>query len=453
MMKRKKSLLAFWLVCLLTVLTTVTTPNYLYASKADTTAKPSVEFKNDIPNVVNQYLEAINNKDWNTFVKSYSPERQNDYNNFPSQHQIENRTGILSVDSVQIYESKKLPSTHITQIEPYFTDINYALYDNIQYYYIGLDYKVNTESEFFYNGVKYELLAIGSLSGEEYIIGHESVYDLDELDAFGYTFNSDAERKAQNIVEKRERGIIVNFYNDTISSNVHDSIEKGNLNGEDIQQPSKEITPNLNGYEDKTKTNIQSIHELNALEKASQGNDNGGFTTYSATSTPSTIKLYITSTGTLQNIAFDTYTKNVLPNEWYSTWKSESLKAGAIAIKTYAWYNATYPRKPASDYGAHLTDKWENYQHYVPNSGVTSTNNAVNAVSGIFMRNTDGKVFDAQYRAGTSGDIGTAFGGVLSQHGTQYIANTYPEYDYYTILSYYYSFSDKSSGYIQTGSY
>lgn len=69
------------------------------------------------------------------------------------------------------------------------------------------------------------------------------------------------------------------------------------------------------------------------------------------------------------------------------------------------------------------------------------------------MRNSAGKVFDAQYRAGTQGEIGKAFGGVLSQWGTQYIATNYPEYDYYTILSYYYSFSDKSSGYIQTGVY
>ncbi|WP_433751905.1 hypothetical protein [Paenibacillus amylolyticus] len=69
------------------------------------------------------------------------------------------------------------------------------------------------------------------------------------------------------------------------------------------------------------------------------------------------------------------------------------------------------------------------------------------------MVNSDGKVFDAQYRAGSEGNIGTAWGGVLSQWGTQYIAQNYREYNYYTILSYYYSFSDKSSGYIQTGNY
>ncbi|MNP45316.1 hypothetical protein D3C76_1392280 [compost metagenome] len=129
------------------------------------------------------------------------------------------------------------------------------------------------------------------------------------------------------------------------------------------------------------------------------------------------------------------------------------MQAGAITIKTYAWYNATYPRKPASDYGAHLTDNPDNYQHFVENSNKTSTDNAVNDVTGVFMRNSAGKVFDAQYRAGKEGEIGTAFGGVLSQWGTQYIATNYPEYDYYTILSYYYSFSDKSDDYIQVGKY
>lgn len=69
------------------------------------------------------------------------------------------------------------------------------------------------------------------------------------------------------------------------------------------------------------------------------------------------------------------------------------------------------------------------------------------------MRNSDGKVFDAQYRAGTKGEIGESFGGVLSQWGTQFIALNYPQYNYYTILSYYYSYSDKSSDLIETGNY
>jgi peptidoglycan hydrolase-like amidase len=39
----------------------------------------------------------------------------------------------------------------------------------------------------------------------------------------------------------------------------------------------------------------------------------------------------------LQQINFKEYVKGVLPNEWGSTWNEESLKAGAVAVKMYAW--------------------------------------------------------------------------------------------------------------------
>lgn len=381
------------------------------------------------------------------FVKSYSPERQKHYVDFPNEDQLENQTGILSVDSIEIYQAKQLPSEHILQIEPYFSEIDNSLYDDIQYYYIGFNYSVIEESEFFYNGVRYEVLAVGVLDGTEYIIGHENVYDYSVLETFGYTFNTEAEKKAENIVKQRENGLIVNFNNEILYDQ--------RINKEYVEM---EVQATQQSEEISIIQNIDKVVEDNPidnknLEKASKGNDNIGIQPFSSTSTPSTFKLYITSTKKIVNIGFDAYTKDLLPNEWYASWEEEALKAGAIAIKTYAWYNATYPRKPATDYNAHLTDKWQNYQHYVPNSGTTETDTAVDDVSGIFMRNSDGKVFDAQYRAGTKGEIGESFGGVVSQWGTQFIALNYPQYNYYTILSYYYSYSDKSSDLIETGNY
>lgn len=407
----------------------------------------------NIPAVIQKYMEAINTKDWETFVDLYSPEIQESYSNFPSKDQLENRTGILSVDSIDVYEAKELPATHIMEVEPHFKEINTVSYDNVHYYYIGFDYKVSQESEFFYNGVKYELVATGNLGGTEYIIGHENVYDLTSLDKYGYTFKSDAVTKAQNVVDQREKGIIVNFNNEVLSSseNADDTMK----NNEEVDKTSlpDESSAIENEITESTGDPLELQQERASLERASKGNSTKAIQPFSSTSTPSTIKLYITKSGTLKNIGFDSYAKQVLPNEWYASWNKKALQAGAITIKTYAWYNATYPRKPASDYGAHLTDNPDNYQHFVENSNKTSTDNAVNDVTGVFMRNSAGKVFDAQYRAGKEGEIGTAFGGVLSQWGTQYIATNYPEYDYYTILSYYYSFSDKSDDYIQVGKY
>ena len=172
----------------------------------------------NMPQVINKYVNAINARDWDSFVDSYSPERQKDYIGFPSQYQTKNRTGILSVDSIRVYEAKEISSEHITKIEPHFTEINNSLYDNIRYFYVGFDDRVCEESEFFYNGVSYDLLAIGNLDGTEYILGHENVYDFSNLDEFGYAFHSEAEKKAQNVVSQREKGIIVNFNNDIIST-------------------------------------------------------------------------------------------------------------------------------------------------------------------------------------------------------------------------------------------
>ncbi|MCC7534584.1 MAG: VCBS repeat-containing protein, partial [Deltaproteobacteria bacterium] len=41
--------------------------------------------------------------------------------------------------------------------------------------------------------------------------------------------------------------------------------------------------------------------------------------------------------GRIDRIAFEDYVKGVLPHEWITSWDAESLRAGAIAIRTYSW--------------------------------------------------------------------------------------------------------------------
>lgn len=72
---------------------------------------------------------------------------------------------------------------------------------------------------------------------------------------------------------------------------------------------------------------------------------------------PGSIKLYDTSKNQLKTLNLSTYIKDVMPNEIYVSWPTESLMANIIAAKTYAWYNIEYPRKPATDYNAHVTNK------------------------------------------------------------------------------------------------
>lgn len=154
MLKMFKSV--FVSCCMVSILTIPLASNAFAADSVKTiSASDSI-----LPAVVSDYVDAINNKDWDSFVHSYSPDRQQFYQGFPSKEQEKNKTGILSVESINVFEAKKLPSNNILKVEPYFADISSA-YTDIGYYYVGFNYTVNKESEFFYNGVKYELIARG----------------------------------------------------------------------------------------------------------------------------------------------------------------------------------------------------------------------------------------------------------------------------------------------------
>ncbi len=76
---------------------------------------------------------------------------------------------------------------------------------------------------------------------------------------------------------------------------------------------------------------------------------------------------------TVEIVDFKDYVKHVLPNEWNPRWHSESLRAGAIATKMYAWYWVALGGKWKD------ADVWDNVcdQVYNPNFSYASTNEAV----------------------------------------------------------------------------
>ena len=123
------------------------------------------------------------------------------------------------------------------------------------------------------------------------------------------------------------------------------------------------------------------------------------------------------------------YNIDVLPNEWIGSWPMESLKAGAMAIKMYAWYHILHPKYSNCD-----VDNTVNSQVYKPNSRYSATTTAVDNMSGIgLVRNN--VMFETQYRAGTydSSKPGTD---IMSQNGTHYFADLGKTWSYMT--SYYY---------------
>jgi hypothetical protein len=80
-----------------------------------------------------------------------------------------------------------------------------------------------------------------------------------------------------------------------------------------------------------------------------------------------------TRTYTVETIDFRQYAKHVLPNEWNYTWPADSLQAGAMAVKMYAWYWIALGGKWKD------ADVWDSTcdQVYNPNFEYVSTNLAV----------------------------------------------------------------------------
>jgi len=59
---------------------------------------------------------------------------------------------------------------------------------------------------------------------------------------------------------------------------------------------------------------------------------------------PPTVRIYRAASGAVETVDFRAYLKNVLSREWISSWTTESLRAGALAVKHYAWYQVLHWR-------------------------------------------------------------------------------------------------------------
>jgi hypothetical protein len=113
---------------------------------------------------------------------------------------------------------------------------------------------------------------------------------------------------------------------------------------------------------------------------------------------PATIRVYRVATGQVEVVPFRDYLKHVLPNEWIPTWSPEALKAGAMAVKTYAWFWISRGGKQTA-LGADLKDNVDD-QVYDPNVSYASTDAAVDATFNYSLTR-NGVLFQAQYCAGS----------------------------------------------------
>jgi hypothetical protein len=167
---------------------------------------------------------------------------------------------------------------------------------------------------------------------------------------------------------------------------------------------------------------------------------------YSDTTPPATIRVKRVNLNRIDIVPFNDYVKHVLPNEWIPSWLPESLKAGAMAVKTYAWYWTNFTKYP--DQGFDVRDDTAD-QVYNPDVSYASTDNAVDAVAAWRMTRASA-IFRSHYCAGVVGDgsktdtkCGNTTGNWLSQWGSQYWAQQGKDFNW--ILTYYYDKTELSN--------
>jgi len=142
----------------------------------------------------------------------------------------------------------------------------------------------------------------------------------------------------------------------------------------------------------------------------------------SETVPPPTILVYRTATGAVDTVDFRTYVKNVLSREWISSWTTESLRSGALAVKNYAWYQVIHWRGYTTPAGQ-CFDVFDSTrdQHYDPSRPTyTSTAAAVDATWST-LAHKNGRVFATYYNAGQAYEAcgANANGWQMFQWGTQ----------------------------------
>lgn len=151
------------------------------------------------------------------------------------------------------------------------------------------------------------------------------------------------------------------------------------------------------------------------------------------TTPPSTILVYRTKLGRVDRVGFKTYVKNVLPNEWVSSWPNASLDSGALAVKSYAWYWALHStRKTGSGQCYDVRDDTAD-QVYRPWSAVSSTSAAVDRTWPTRMTRS-GNILQAHYCSTTTSCSAWVDGNWMSQYGSRDLAAR----GYAAILHYYY---------------
>lgn len=138
----------------------------------------------------------------------------------------------------------------------------------------------------------------------------------------------------------------------------------------------------------------------------------------------------------VQTVPFNQYCEDVLPNEWIPAWNVESLKAGAMAVKMFAWYHHLHP--VSLDGFTFDVDNTVNFQSFRYWSRQSETTQAFQAIRSYAYVKPTGEIIELNYRAGIRDNPNWQYRNAqkMAQWGSEYWAERGRTYN--QILQFYY---------------
>lgn len=366
--------------------------------------------------VITDMVHAVQEKDWNSFVNVISNEQKIYYEKYFSDNTYENgikQVKTMSLESLTYINDKTAQASWLTN--------EYSILENketdIETYLVGLNCTVTNENQYFYNGLNYFTIVLAKEDNEMKIV----------------QFNRPSEELITRIVIPKISTSDKN-YNDEISAiNVIESAEQGYL----INADGKAIE---NGFKTFKLKNRNTENKATVL--SNNYSEHPALSVYTNYSIPYSVKVLMNRTGdgSISPVAFMSYVKCTVPNEWYASWDSAALKVGIYCVKGVGLYHSIKPINASLGY-----DVTQNTQCYIPGTSDSNINTMAENLRNSFIVNSNNKVFFTEYGSGTSNSAGTSGSGRLLQYGSQYLASV-KSYSALSILKYYYSYSDCSSG-------
>lgn len=364
--------------------------------------------------ILKKSLTAITEKNWGDYPSYWDKENEAIFKEFLNNKENQaGYNGLFNIKKASLIDTKVLSVEDAQNLVPNIETFKEEKSEDILVLYSAINYDVYTENEFSMNGTNYFVTVFIKEDGQ-WKIAQYQIAPVDIIVSRGLGFNTGDEKKTIQIFEEKKQGNIVN--------------KEGKL----------------------LSTNKATAEELKI--EGTKGKEEFGLTTVNDHVRPTYVKVYLASTSNkfefgcssncVANVGFLTYIQNTLPNEWEKTWPIESLNAGAMVVKMYAWYATYYPLAPLVN--AHVYDN-TNSQVFLVGTAAQKTNSAINNTGSLGLENYfDDSLFLTEYRAGV---YGTEYmsSGIVRQNGTHYWADQ--GQDWRWILEYYYNNSERLGGF------